>query len=384
MMPEKMLKYFPLVKVVENDPTTGGHMVYGLVTAEVEDSDGEVCVYEDAKKSYQAWSAQCLKSTTAAGQEPSLGNIRVMHQLQIGGKAVKIDYDDANKQILLGAEPADENIWELCRKGMLRGFSQGGNYAWRDPESAKPRRYAPEIGEVSLVDNPALKIATFSYVKADGSAELRKFQKFDALDTWLEKARALLGEFRSEPTRGETMNPEQLKKTAAALGISEEELGKMLAGNLDKAKKGIAALHAHLQKAIAHHEKMHKKHGELSEQHEEHAEILSKCAGMCKDIMGDGGEKDAEKAAKAAADELAKKAAEEAAAKRAAETTEGFVKAADVEKLIAAGIEKAEKAKAAGDNADQIHIVGRTDGTPPLGKAASASDGSDPYGGAAA
>jgi len=499
-MPEQLLKYFPLVKVDE-----AAHMAYGLVTCEDVDSDGERCIYDDpskpmdAKRAYKVWSEECLKSTTAAGQDPSLGNIRQMHQLLLGGKAVKIDFDDAAKQIFIGVEPADDDVWQKIKKGMYRGFSQGGNYAWRDPAGSTPRNYAPVIGEVSLVDNPSLKAATFQHVKADGSMELVKFatppglakeaktkrkggkdlhasdfayvgdpedtstwklpihdaahvrnalarfnqtegipadekakvkgriraaaKRFgvtvsdeaekiskilDALDGGVEKGmfsvaqmatmlqdvawllwdtttkrdfeqdastvpddlRTALGdlvtifeELAAEESSEllawadggkKAMNPEQIKKCAAALGISEDEFKKQFvsAEEFEKAKKGLTALHAHIQKAIAHHEKMHKKHGELSEMHEEHAEHLDKCAGLCKDLIGAQGEVEGAKAAQPAP---------------APANTEGFVKAADVDAIVAKAvkdaIEKAKLAQPAGDAADNVTLVGKTGGT---------------------
>jgi hypothetical protein len=193
-MPQ-FLKYFPLVKVDEST-----HTISGIATAEVPDKDGEIADYKWCKtKAYPAWSKEASESTKAAGQEVSYGNIRVQHTLEIGGK-VKAPpvFDDIEKSIHIDTEPENESIWTKARKGFIRGFSHAGDYAWRKcnqcfqkdemeatdiPEGREcPKckktvfvRYGPILAEVSYVDNPCLKQATFSLVKADGTTELKKF-----------------------------------------------------------------------------------------------------------------------------------------------------------------------------------------------------------------
>ena len=191
----QLLKYFPLVKVDEST-----HTISGTATAEVPDKDGEICDYESAKKAYQVWSKEASESTKAAGQEISYGNIRLQHNvLEIAGKAsAPVIFDDANKSIHLVTEPENEGIFTKARKGFIRGFSQAGGYAWRKcnkcfqkdkmdatdiPEgrecpSCKKAvyvRYAPVLAEVSYVDNPCVKAATFDLVKADGTVETKLF-----------------------------------------------------------------------------------------------------------------------------------------------------------------------------------------------------------------
>jgi hypothetical protein len=187
----EMVKYFPLTKVDEIN-----HTAYGIATCEKEDKDGEICDYAGAKKAYQAWSKEAEESTTASGQKVSLGNIRYMHKLIIAGKATKLKFDDDRKQIWLESTPAppltpeDPDIWPLLRDGFLRGYSQGGKYTSRVCNTCKKDiqgnycshcdkrvlvRYVPTIAEVSWVDNPCLKEATFTLVKSDGSTELKKF-----------------------------------------------------------------------------------------------------------------------------------------------------------------------------------------------------------------
>ena len=101
-------------------------MVWGIVASETPDSDQEICDYTTAKTEIKKWSDDQLAKTIAAGQDPSLGNMRVMHQLQIGGKAVKIQYMDDAKQVWVGSEPANEEVWHLLKGGYLTAHSLGG------------------------------------------------------------------------------------------------------------------------------------------------------------------------------------------------------------------------------------------------------------------
>lgn len=187
----EMEKYFPLTKVDEKSHTT-----FGLVTCEKPDKDGELADYEGTKKAYESWSKEASDSTSSSGQQTSLGNIRYMHQLVLAGKATKLQFDDDRKQIWLETTPApavikgDPDIWPLIEGGYLRGYSHGGQYVSRVCDKCRKDisgnfckgcdaqvivRYIPTISEVSYVDNPCLKDATFSLVKSDGSIELKKF-----------------------------------------------------------------------------------------------------------------------------------------------------------------------------------------------------------------
>jgi uncharacterized protein YodC (DUF2158 family) len=70
----------------------------------------------------------------------------------------------------------DEDDWKKCLEGVYTGFSQGGRYVrkWFD---GKTNRYTAAPNEISLVDYPALKSATFSLVKANGIVEEHPFKK---------------------------------------------------------------------------------------------------------------------------------------------------------------------------------------------------------------
>jgi hypothetical protein len=190
------IKFHQFSKLEDSKEKDGPPTVWGVATWEQPDSDNEVCDYETAVPVYQAWSSKAFKRTSRAGQEPSLGNIRLQHGSEVGGKATKIEFDDKAKEIWLGSEPISDDVHQALKKGMYTGYSQGGSYAWRacaDCEGQMPMqqgynfcercgktvnvRYGlKHIAEVSYVDSPATGEG-FEHVKANGSTEILKFQK---------------------------------------------------------------------------------------------------------------------------------------------------------------------------------------------------------------
>jgi hypothetical protein len=184
--PTKAFGNAPLWKVDEKT-----HSVYGLSTAEVADCDNEVANYADSKTEYNLWGDRTAAITSAAGQAVSRGNIRYQHTSQIAGKVLRIDCLDDKRQIWLLTEPVDDKMWEQLAGGFLTGYSHAGRYKYRRcyicaydlpagnycPQCRKDvtAEYAPVLTEVSYVDRPCLGIATFAYVKLDGTTEMRKF-----------------------------------------------------------------------------------------------------------------------------------------------------------------------------------------------------------------
>ena len=181
-------KFIPLAKV--EDGPNGLATLYSIATSEAVDKDQELCDYPSTKPGYQEWSRESFDATTRAGQQPSLGNIRQQHGIEIFGKAVQIDYLDDKKQIWLKAEAGDERTSGMLRRGIFTGLSQGGKYNWRRcnecatdipqknycPKCSKQVvvRYSATPSEISVVDKPCNPEATFLWVKANGSTELVK------------------------------------------------------------------------------------------------------------------------------------------------------------------------------------------------------------------
>jgi hypothetical protein len=186
----ELLKIMPLAKVDEATRT-----VYGICTAEVPDSENELCDYTAAKADYTRWSKEKAAITKAAGQDLSFGNVRLQHSSTVGGKVIEMPtFDDEGKGISIKTAPIDDAVWKQLKGGFYTGYSQGGSYLWRECNECQTPiakrngnacptckkdvlvRYAPVVSEVSYVDSPAVDTAVFQYVKADGSTEMRKFQ----------------------------------------------------------------------------------------------------------------------------------------------------------------------------------------------------------------
>jgi hypothetical protein len=157
--------------------------VYGVVTSEVPDKDGEICDYPSTKPHYAEWSGEFARAT--AGK--SLGNVREMHSHSAVGKVVDLVFDDPNKTIAVRARIVDDTAWTKCEEGVYTGFSHGGEYVGEPWPDGDFLRYTAKPSEISLVDNPCNPEAHFEYVKADGSVELRKFQMTEIKDRKMKK-----------------------------------------------------------------------------------------------------------------------------------------------------------------------------------------------------
>src|SRR5258708_7194302 len=102
-----------------------------------------------------------------------------MHVNSAVGKLVAIEFDDALKQISVGAHIVDDGAWQKCARGVYTGFSIGGQYvkAWKDEHDGEFVRFTAKPAEISVVDNPCVPSAHFTAVKTDGSCEFRKFKE---------------------------------------------------------------------------------------------------------------------------------------------------------------------------------------------------------------
>lgn len=148
----------PISKVDEEQ-----RIVYGYATKEELDRQGDIVDYEAAKKAFSEWP----------------GNIREQHDSKRAvGKNVHLEFDDDNKQVLIGAkisESADgQNAMIKVREGILTGFSIGGKIyktirdtiKTDDGEVTANRITDFSLAEVSLVDVPACPSAQFVMVKS--------------------------------------------------------------------------------------------------------------------------------------------------------------------------------------------------------------------------
>ncbi len=158
--------FIPIRKVDEEK-----RLVYGIATAEMPDSSGEICDYATTVPYYKAWSARIEK----ASDGKSKGNLRSMHANIAAGKVTQVEFNDAEKQIEICAKVIDNDEWKKVIEGVYTGFSQGGAYVkkWTDGDYKK---YTANPSEISLVDNPCLPTATFEVMKTGGGTEMRKFK----------------------------------------------------------------------------------------------------------------------------------------------------------------------------------------------------------------
>jgi hypothetical protein len=76
----------PIVKVDEST-----HEVFGCVTDESLDADGEICDYPTARPQFEAWEQAALAATRKAGVAERRGNVRLQHNAhQVAGRVTAI------------------------------------------------------------------------------------------------------------------------------------------------------------------------------------------------------------------------------------------------------------------------------------------------------
>jgi hypothetical protein len=121
-------------------------LVFGVVTAEVEDRAGEICDYASTKPMYEKWSEAIATSSNGR----SFGNLRAMHGQVAAGKVTEIAFNDDARQIEICAKVVDDAEWQKVEEGVYTGFSQGGTYARRWTDESGAKRYTADPHEISL------------------------------------------------------------------------------------------------------------------------------------------------------------------------------------------------------------------------------------------
>ena len=180
-------------------------LVSGVATAETPDRAGEIFDYASSKPYFEQWSAEAL----AASGGKSLGAVRAMHGPVAAGKLTDIAFDDDAKRITVAAKIVDDDEWRKVQEGVYTGFSQGGRYVKRWPDADTGlTRYTAEPHEISLVDLPCVRDATFDVVK-DGVVEKRAFS-----------VRLEMAAPDGETNEDQTLDDD----TDGALGIDKREL----------------------------------------------------------------------------------------------------------------------------------------------------------------
>jgi hypothetical protein len=156
--------------------------VWGRAVQETPDRSDEIFDYETSKPHFQNWS----KSFHDATDGKSLGNIRAMHGKVAAGKAIKVDFNDEQRAIDIGAKIVDDDSWTKVLEGVYTGFSIGGSYVdgskktEKNAEGKELTRYTAIPAEISLVDLPCIPTATFfDVVKIDGTLHKIAFKNPD-------------------------------------------------------------------------------------------------------------------------------------------------------------------------------------------------------------
>lgn len=154
-MVNKATVFVPFAKV-EYDPTSGHAKVYGSVTDESLDLDGQITDLPWFRTQLPKWA--------------EWSNIREMH----GSSAVGVGLatEDTGNAIFLEAKIVDKEAAIKCNEGVYKGFSYGlkstpGNPVkiTKDPGAPNGRICGGELIEISVVDRPANPNSTFSVVK---------------------------------------------------------------------------------------------------------------------------------------------------------------------------------------------------------------------------
>ena len=159
---ENLQLIFP-ISLVKNEE----RVVVGVATADNVDKSGDVVDFQASMTAFNDWQ----------------GNIREMHQPLAVGKAVGHRPVEVNHggTIYRGIEVSAyiskgaEDTWQKVLDGTLGAFSIGGRILERKEDETRKFRGQPvsvvtkyELGELSLVDNPANPVANITLIKADG------------------------------------------------------------------------------------------------------------------------------------------------------------------------------------------------------------------------
>lgn len=147
-------------------------IVSGIATADNIDKSGDIVDFSASVEAFKSWA----------------GNIREMHSPIAVGKAVryepvKIQGDDGKEYNAMRVEAyiskGAQDTWEKVLDGTLRAFSIGGRIIERESDTDKMFRGRPasvikkyELGELSLVDNPANQNAVIDIVKMSNDGNL--------------------------------------------------------------------------------------------------------------------------------------------------------------------------------------------------------------------
>ena len=170
---------------------TEQRIVCGVATADNVDKSNDIVDFTASEIAFKNWQ----------------GNIREMHAPIAVGKAisykpVKLKGEDGKEYNAIQVEAyiskGAEATWQKVLDGTLRAFSIGGRITKKEVMEGKMHNGRPisiikeyDLGELSLVDNPANAMATIDLVKMNNAGDLNYALDCD-LDCQIEKAKQTL------------------------------------------------------------------------------------------------------------------------------------------------------------------------------------------------
>jgi len=158
---ENLQLIFP-VSLIKNEE----RVVVGVATADNVDKSGDVVDFSASMTAFKNWQ----------------GNIREMHQPLAVGKAVghrPVEINEGGStyrgvEVSAYISKGAEDTWQKVLDGTLGAFSIGGRILERKEDETRKFRGQPvsvvtkyELGELSLVDNPANPVANITLIKSD-------------------------------------------------------------------------------------------------------------------------------------------------------------------------------------------------------------------------
>jgi hypothetical protein len=167
--------YIPITKV-----DAAQRVVYGTFTEESHDRANEIMDYATSKPNFEHWSNEVYKASGGR----SYGNVRAMHKAVGAGIITQpIEFNDDSKVMKALTRIIDNDEWEKVEAGVYTGFSVGGTYTkrWQDPANPGVTRYTAMPSEISLVDLPCVKGATFEFVKEGATNEASEQRLFKSV-----------------------------------------------------------------------------------------------------------------------------------------------------------------------------------------------------------
>lgn len=255
--PDGSFKRFVPFTKVEDEPE--GVRVYARATREELDRQGEVVSYDASKVAFGEFAEWFEKVTTAAGQDPSKGTVRVMHQPIVAGKMLDYSPNDADRAIDVSLLITDKEQGRKCKGGEYTGISIGGDDVHTEPRPWEGKNVPwvtkYRLGELSLVDTPACDSAVFTLVKrADGTGEepevkaeapaVEKQREPEAKPSRFEKILKALGPAMKKGSEGSSIYPaiEALRSLQMAMESEGWEIAMGEEGMQAEAKADIAIL----------------------------------------------------------------------------------------------------------------------------------------------